>query len=208
MENLIVDLEILYKSVVSDLENKQWENHPDYIREFNRILQGIKNHQQDIDLQIIQSVSEDELSMGGVIGRGTAAEKSKIRELTNSCERLKKRIPQTTNAVDNKSLDALTIIELICSRFHSVARQLRSRRQSRPTLETDDEYDVQDLLHAILRLFFDDIRAEKWTPSYAGGSSRMDFLLKTEQIVIEVKKVRKGLEDRKLGEELIVDISK
>lgn len=43
----------------------------------------------------------------------------------------------------------------------------------------EDEYDVQDLPHALLLLYFDDVRAEEWTPSYAGKSARMDFLLKT-----------------------------
>ena len=79
-------------------------------------------------------------------------------------------------------------LELIFSRFHKVARQLRSRYNGRKTLEIEDEYDTQDLLHALLQLYFNDIRAEEWTPSYAGGCARMDFLLKNEKIVIEVKK--------------------
>jgi REase_DpnII-MboI len=37
----------------------------------------------------------------------------------------------------------------ICHRFHEVAHQLIQRRESRPTLEIKDEYDVQDLLHAL-----------------------------------------------------------
>src|SRR5439155_9310984 len=87
-------------------------------------------------------------------------------------------------ATSGRALAPLELIKLICRRFHIVARQLGHRRQNRPTLEVIDEYDVQDLLHALLRLHFDDIRPEEWTPSYAGKSSRMDFLLKPEQIVI------------------------
>lgn len=87
--------------------------------------------------------------------------------------------------------NAVEIIELICSHFHIVTRQLRQRYNDRPTLVINDEYDVQDLFHTLLRLFFSDVRPEEWTPSYAGGSSRVDFLLKSEQVVIEVKK-RKG----------------
>lgn len=71
--------------------------------------------------------------------------------------------------------DALSTLELICRRFHAVTRQLRLRRSGRPTLNVEDEYDAQDLLHALLRLHFDDIRLEEWTPSYAGGAARMDF---------------------------------
>ena len=106
------------------------------------------------------------------------------------------------------SAQTLEIIEQICSRFHVVSRQLRERYRDRPTLAIDDEYDVQDLLHALLRMFFSDVRPEEWTPSYAGGSSRVDFLLKHEQVVIEVKKARPTLKAKELGEQLIIDIAK
>ncbi|GLR97208.1 hypothetical protein GCM10007858_48480 [Bradyrhizobium liaoningense] len=65
----------------------------------------------------------------------------------------------------------------VAERLHAVIRQLRERREERPTLEVEDEYDVQDLFHALLIIYFDDIRKEEWSPSYAGGASRMDFLL-------------------------------
>ncbi|MFG5381090.1 hypothetical protein [Yoonia sp. R2-816] len=104
--------------------------------------------------------------------------------------------------------DMLSLIEKICQKLHVAARQLRNRHSGRPTLEINDEYDVQDLLHAFLRLHFDDVRPEEWVPSYAGSSSRTDFLLKIERIVIEVKKTRAGLDDRKLGEELLIDREK
>jgi hypothetical protein len=100
------------------------------------------------------------------------------------------------------------VIENICRRFHLVAKKMQERHEGRPTLEIEDEYDVQDLLHALMTLYFDDIRPEEWTPSYAGGSSRMDFLLKQEQVVVEVKKTRKGLGARKVGEELMIDIQR
>lgn len=102
-------------------------------------------------------------------------------------------------------VDSLNMVERICLRFHAAARQLRSRHAGRSTIEIEDEYDVQDLLHGLLRLHFDDVRAEEWTPSYAGRSSRVDFLLKNEGIVVETKKTRASLSVGKLGEELIVD---
>ncbi|AVM74141.1 PD-(D/E)XK nuclease domain-containing protein [Magnetospirillum gryphiswaldense] len=101
--------------------------------------------------------------------------------------------------------DRLNLIERLCLRFHAAARQLQQRHDDRDTLTIEDEYDVQDLLHAILRLHFDDVRAEEWTPSYTGGSSRVDFLLKAEKIVIEVKKTRSSMKPKNLGEQLIID---
>ncbi len=95
-----------------------------------------------------------------------------------------------------------------CSRFHEVTKQLRKRREDRKTLDVADEYDVQDLLHALLRIFFDDVRPEEWTPSYAGKSARMDFLLPNEQTVVEAKKTRQSLATKEIGDELIVDIAR
>jgi hypothetical protein len=114
-------------------------------------------------------------------------------------------VPGTTN---NEKPNALNIIQRLCARFHTVARQLRQRHDSRATLDVSDEYDVQDLLHSLLRIYFDDIREEEYTPSYAGGASRIDFLLKQEQIIIEVKKTRPTLKAKELGEELIIDIAR
>ncbi|RHI44420.1 hypothetical protein DW167_10080 [Bacteroides thetaiotaomicron] len=103
---------------------------------------------------------------------------------------------------------AINVVQKICNRFHQVARQVRQRHSNRKTIEIEDEYDVQDLLHALLKVDFDDVRAEEWTPSYAGSASRMDFLLKQEQIVIEVKKTRKGLVAKEVGEQLMIDIER
>ncbi|MCJ4474437.1 hypothetical protein ABEL73_25505, partial [Klebsiella pneumoniae] len=44
-----------------------------------------------------------------------------------------------------------------------------------------------------------------WTPNYAGGSSRVDFLLKNEGIIIEVKKTRATLKAKDIGSELLID---
>jgi hypothetical protein len=60
----------------------------------------------------------------------------------------------------------------------------------------------------LLRIFFDDIRPEESAPSYAGASSRIDFVLKAEQIVVEVKKTRTTLKEKELGEQLIIDIAR
>ncbi len=109
-------------------------------------------------------------------------------------------------AVETKP--SLEDLENIFNKFTKVARQLNTRHNDRDSLTISDEYDVQDLLHALLLLHFDDVRAEEWTPSYAGGCERMDFLLKDLQTVIEVKKTRPKMTMKSLGEELIIDIEK
>lgn len=109
---------------------------------------------------------------------------------------------------ESEAVDSDGNLNLILYRFHKVARQLRTRHDGRQTINISDEYDVQDLLHALLKIYFDDVRPEEWTPSYAGGASRMDFLLKKEQIVIEVKKTRDSMTAKDLGDQLIIDIGR
>jgi len=121
----------------------------------------------------------------------------------------------TKNKIIQKALSqprvisSTNIVLKICSQFHIVAKQLGNyRHENRNTITITDEYDVQDLLHALLKIFFDDIRPEEYTPSYAGGSSRIDFLIKSEKIAIETKKTRKGLKRKEIADQLIIDIDR
>jgi hypothetical protein len=109
---------------------------------------------------------------------------------------------KTTGATDPD------VVVRLAERLHAVVRQLRERREGRPTLEVEDEYDVQDLFHALLAIHFDDIRKEEWAPTYAGGASRMDFLLPEIESVVEIKMTRPSLSTKQLGEQRIVDIAK
>jgi hypothetical protein len=136
--------------------------------------------------------------------------KSQISTLRSIIERLnlillEEKMP---NIAIDSAAQAERNLQLLIERFHLVARQMRARHASRPTLEINDEYDVQDLLHALLLIFFDDVRKEEWVPTYAGGASKMDYLLPSLQTAIEVKKARPTLTARALGEELIVDMAK
>jgi hypothetical protein len=75
--------------------------------------------------------------------------------------------PSDTNRNHHQSESAtLDTLRRMCARFHLVARQLRLRKEYRPTLEITDEYDLQDLFYALLRLQFDEV-----------GDGRMDSAL-------------------------------
>jgi hypothetical protein len=91
-------------------------------------------------------------------------------------------------------------------RFGDYARRLHVRQRGRTPVACSDEYDMQDLFEAALRLHFDDVRPEEVTPSYAGGSARMDFLVADEQIGVELKFVHDGDKSRDVGSEIAEDI--
>ncbi|MFZ0372213.1 MAG: hypothetical protein WBE25_07650 [Xanthobacteraceae bacterium] len=125
------------------------------------------------------------------------------------------RVQRNSLALKNAAMEARArgtkdpeSVVTLAERLHTVVRQLRERREGRPTLDVNDEYDVQALFHALLAIYFDDIRKEEWAPTYAGGASRMDFLLPEIEAVVEIKMTRPSLSTRQLGDQLIVDIAK
>lgn len=103
---------------------------------------------------------------------------------------------------------AVQRLEQLLDRFHAASLKLRVRHDSRSGIEIQDEYDVQDVLHALLKTLYTDVRPEEYTPSYAGRNSRVDFLCKEASVAIEVKMTRAGLKDKEVGDQLIIDISR
>jgi hypothetical protein len=115
-------------------------------------------------------------------------------------------MPAITNAGQIQP-DPLDALRKVCLRFHAVARQLRLRKDYRTTLEVEDDYDLQDLLCALLKLEFDEVGADEWTPPYAGGSTRTTLLLDRDRIAVVAKKTRSGLTTKELAEQISADAS-
>jgi hypothetical protein len=104
--------------------------------------------------------------------------------------------------------DHLSITKKVCQRFHLVARQLRLRGEYRSTVNVEDECDVQDLMHALLRQHFDDIGTDEWIPSYGNGVSRTTYLLDHDRLAIVVKKTRTGLSRKDLADQVRADVER
>ena len=101
----------------------------------------------------------------------------------------------------------LEILQDIFERFNRFYLQTRQRYNNRePLFSITDEYDIQDIVHALLKLHFDDIRPEDYIPEHAGSKSKIDFLLKKEKILIEIKITSEKLDANKLGKQLRDDI--
>ena len=101
--------------------------------------------------------------------------------------------------------DPIDLIRKVCLRFHSVARRLRLRKDYRPTLEVDDDYDLQDLLCAVLKVEFDEVATEEWTPPYTGGAPRTTLLVNRDQIAVVAKKTRAGVTTKELADQVAAD---
>ena len=103
-------------------------------------------------------------------------------------------------------LEGLDLLERITRRFPISFAILGQDIQNRPGIEITDEYDVQRILHAAAVLLFEEVEDEDPTPKMAGGSSRLDFLLRHERIAVETKMIGKNLTVKKLRSDLADDI--
>ncbi|MDR2871992.1 MAG: hypothetical protein LBV45_05640, partial [Xanthomonadaceae bacterium] len=137
------------------------------------------------------------------VERADNANGSKVRGKTNGNDAGVSTDMETSRAPQS---EALSLIELICLRFNTVSRQLRDRHNHRPSLEIEDEYDVQDLFLALLKLHFPDARSEEWTPGYAAGSSKRNSLIESAGIVVDVKKTSSSLKPSDLRMQISTDL--
>jgi hypothetical protein len=102
------------------------------------------------------------------------------------------------------SIDEL--LRIVTRGLPRAMQPLLHRRKGLQPLRFTSEYDIQDLLHALLRPWISDIRPEEFCPSHAGSNTRMDFLLPMHSLVIETKRVRDRGHATRVGDELIIDI--
>jgi hypothetical protein len=93
----------------------------------------------------------------------------------------------------------------VINNFPMAARIVEDRSHQRPPYLIANEYDVQDLLFAIIRSVFEDAKREEWTPQMAGSSKRIDIVIGSIQTVVKVKFVRDRAHSRSVADELRID---
>ncbi|WP_394654066.1 hypothetical protein [uncultured Sphingomonas sp.] len=106
--------------------------------------------------------------------------------------------------------EAIDVLRRIATRFPDVVAQLERRRADKKKMHVaplvmTNEYDVQYLFQALLRLEFADVRPEEATPSTAGGSARADTLLKEAGTIVEFKMTREKYDGVALRKEVADD---
>jgi hypothetical protein len=98
------------------------------------------------------------------------------------------------------------VLEALLRRLPRVARQLRQRQGDRTPFRVEDAHDLEDLTRALLPVYFDDVRPQCRTPTYAPGR-RTDFLLAAERIILVVKQVTSARGETALTEEAREDVA-
>lgn len=111
----------------------------------------------------------------------------------NVRSRLEKQRSLLADAEPDKSPAALVAADLanVLRRFPHFIQVLQQRRPEWPIGEAlKDERELQILVKALLRIHFDDVRPEDYTPSRGGANSRVDFVLPEVGVVVETKMTR------------------
>jgi hypothetical protein len=102
----------------------------------------------------------------------------------------------------------LDIVLRVCHRLPNAARIFASRsRKGKVSFDISDEYDVQDLLHGILRTYLKYSVQEDPLPKVAGAkSSRADISVEELGVLIEIKYVHGPSDQKRIFEEFSQDL--
>lgn len=110
------------------------------------------------------------------------------------------------------NLSARDLIIEILENFENAVKKITDSslrygkdKQKRELISINDEYDIQDLLYFSLKSVFPEIKYEDDTSNYGGSAKRLDFYLKDEGIIIEVKHIDKA-DDKKYTKQMKEDL--
>ncbi|MCU0436363.1 MAG: hypothetical protein MUC49_00510 [Raineya sp.] len=126
---------------------------------------------------------------------------------------------QTVTKTTYKNLSARDLIINILENFENAVIKItnpkeryggktsNSQRKPKSIIKIEDEYDVQDILYVIFKSVFPNIKYENPLAKFGGTSTRLDFVLVEEGIIIEVKQISESeISDKKFISQIKVDI--
>jgi hypothetical protein len=110
-----------------------------------------------------------------------------------------------SDTVTTGTTGQLELVLQVGGRIREAARVLEHRRKDKTPYAIEDEYDVQDLLLAVLRTYFKFTVKENPLPKRGGISSRADLSIEELGVIIEVKFVRGPADQRRVVKEFAED---
>lgn len=182
--------------------------YPDDVREFNTVISDLLESGLDMNFCFVQNNEFKPESSSHNVLSGKTSYTDPCIDRNRYLSKIQAALKYLESLPEEESLPSgsADVVQL-CGRFGQCARQLTKRHDDRPPFVINDEYDAQDLLHAILRLRFDDVRAEEPVPSFASKSSRTDFYLPEIKTFIEVKYFGQKRAEKKVRSEIIEDVA-
>lgn len=100
-------------------------------------------------------------------------------------------------------------VAIILDMFDSISNNINfllKRKHNRPPFKVENEYDVQDLLFVMVKSVFSDAILEEYTSKNAGSSKKIDIVVPSIKVVIEVKYIRNKSHAKSIADEIKIDI--
>jgi hypothetical protein len=95
----------------------------------------------------------------------------------------------------------------VCARLRHSAQSLSDRKRKKPNFVIVDEYDVQDLLYAVLRAYLKQVISEEPLGKVANTTSgRADLAIQKFGVLIEVKLARNARDRRRILDDFRKDL--
>lgn len=210
LRNLKDYLKITYlDGAISASDNRYISIWKDYISARNSLLEVDETFFNSLDIihlpQLIQmdSFFDRETKFDAYPAASRDIIKAAIENALNYIKEYEK--VNSTSEYSSEVKDSAALIIKIMDKWPNMISSFKQHRADIKAIEVTNEYEMQYLFEGILRLLFEDVRPETYTPNYANKSNRTDFLLPKQRILIETKMTRLGLDSKKLSEELIID---
>ncbi|MCG8096872.1 MAG: hypothetical protein JAZ17_25155 [Candidatus Thiodiazotropha endolucinida] len=194
----------IFQYVEAHVAKQEFDDAVDSGASFEEALNAITNHEIADRVRSYGNYGNTKLRDGTTLDiRGCAASfyGDEIESLVCGAR------PDRYEVLPNlENLDKPSMLIQMLDYFPVVARHLAERKHDRPSYLIENEYDVQDLIYANIRSVFGDARLEEWTPKHGGKSKRIDIVVPSAEVVIEIKFVRDKTHGKNIGDELKIDI--
>jgi DNA-binding response OmpR family regulator len=111
----------------------------------------------------------------------------------------------TTAQIDSWNRRLLRIDQTL-ETFTYCQTALENRGHKRPAFRIVNEYDVQDLLHVMMKPYFPDVVTEEYTLKRADKTKRLDLVIPGLETVVETKMIRNKKHGTDIANELDIDV--
>lgn len=135
---------------------------------------------------INETLAAEDLALSA--GAHPKVERAQVQEVANDGAAAATLRPEELSARAVEELDAfLRNIPVGVRELLPENRYGAGTNKTRPTIEITDEYDLQDLVRAFLRMRYGRVISEDNVPSTAGKGGRVDFAIRGIKVFIELK---------------------
>ena len=133
---------------------------------------------------------------------GAQSTVSEIQTILDELEQTKRLAMPESKAAKGD----LELILKLCRRLPQAQKCLSNRRFNKPAFIVADEYDAQDLLHALLKAYFKYSVQEQPLGKLAGAASRADLAIEELETLVELKYARGPIDQQRIVKELAEDV--